>query len=220
MLHVTNHINLNWNLKWFFGCLNTYGAKRLFVKILIMKVKGTILTSIQGFVKENFPNRYQEWIDQLSVDSKGLFTKTIMATEWYDYQDGLVKPSELVSSLFYNNDIKKSAWEIGRYSAEVGLKGIYKVFVLIATPQFIMKRGGKILASFYEPSVLTIGTERPKGVDIHVTEFPDPSEVAENRIAGWMEKALEICGVTNITIELTESLLKGNDKTVYTINWE
>lgn len=185
-----------------------------------MKVKGTILTSVQGFIKENFPNRYQEWIDKLSQDSNGLFTKSIMATEWYDYQAGLVQPTQLAASMFYNSDIKKTSWEIGRYSAEVGLKGIYKVFVLIATPQFIMKRGGKILASFYQPSVLETGNERPKGVDIFVTEFSDPTEVAENRIAGWMEKALEICGVKNITIEVTNSLLNGDDKTVYVVNWE
>jgi len=185
-----------------------------------MKVKGTILTSIQGFIKENFPNRYQGWLDELSTESRNIYTGSILATEWYSYQDGLIRPSEILAKLFYNNNIKKASWEVGRYSAEIGLKGIYKVFVLIATPQFIIKRGGKILASFYQPSVLTIGNERTKGVDIHITEFPDPTEIAENRIAGWMEKALEICGVKNITIDITQSLTKGDEMTVYVINWE
>lgn len=185
-----------------------------------MKVKGAILSSIQGFVKDNFPNRYQEWFDGLSVESKSIHTNSIMASKWYSYRDGLVKPSELLAKLFYNNDIKKSAWDIGRYSAEVGLKGIYKVFILIATPQFVMKRAGKILSSFYDPSVLKLGDVRPNGVDVHITEFADPSEVAENRIAGWIEKALEICGQKNITIKITKSLTKGDDKTVYIVDWE
>ena len=185
-----------------------------------MKVKGTILSSVEGFVKENFSNRYQEWIDSLPPESKSIYTNTILATEWYAYQEGLIKPSEQVAKLFYNNDVKKSSWDIGKYSAEVGLKGIYKVFILIATPQFIMKRGGKILSSFYDPSVLVVDSERPKGVDIHITEFSEPSEVAENRIAGWMVKALEICGVKNITLEITKSMVKGDDITVYVLNWE
>jgi len=185
-----------------------------------MNVKGTILTSIQGFIKENFPNRYQEWFNELPQASKNIFAGSILATEWYSYQDGLIKPSEILSGLFYNDDIKKSSWEIGRYSAEVGLKGIYKVFVLIATPQFIIKRGGKILSSFYQPSVLTVGDERSKGVDILITEFPEPTEIAENRIAGWMEKALEICGVKNISIDIEKSLTKGDDITKYVIDWE
>lgn len=185
-----------------------------------MKVKGTILTSVQGFIKENFPNRYQEWIDALPAESQQIYNKSILATEWYSYRDGLIAPSEVLATLFYNNDLKKSSWKIGRYSAEIGLKGIYKVFVFIATPQFIIKRGGKILSSFYKPSVLKIGEERLKGVDIIITEFPDPTEIAENRIAGWIEKALEICGVTNSQIEITQSMTKGDDKTIYVINWE
>ena len=143
-----------------------------------------------------------------------------MATHWYSYQDGLIKPSEMLAKLFYNNNSKKSAWDIGRYSAEVGLKGIYKVFVLIATPQFVMKRAGKILASFYNPSVLKLGNERANGVDVQITEFSDPSEIAENRIAGWIEKALEICGQKNIAINITKSLTKGDEMTVYIVDWE
>lgn len=185
-----------------------------------MKVKGTIVTSIQDFIKENFSNRHTEWVENLTVESKTIYTNSILATDWYDYQDGLVKPSEVAAKMFYNNDEKKLAWEIGRFSAEVGLKGIYKVFILIATPQFIMKRGGKILASFYQPSILKVGDERAKGVDILITEFPDPTYIAENRIGGWVEKALEICGVKNITIEITQSLVEGADKTIYVVNWE
>ena len=185
-----------------------------------MKVKGTIVSSVDGYIKENFSNRYQEWIDGLSPESNQIFTNAIMATDWYSHSDGLIKPSEVAAELFYNGDVKKLAWEVGRYSAEVGLKGIYKVFILIATPQFIMKRAGKILASFYQPSVMKVGVERPKGVDLYVTEFPEPTIVTENRIGGWIEKALEICGVKNTSIEVTESLVNGDEKTVYVVNWE
>lgn len=184
-----------------------------------MKVKGTIITSVQGFVNDNFPNRYQEWIDGLPAESKTLFTDSIKPTEWYPYQEGLIKPTELLAKLFYSNDAKKAAWDTGRYSAEVALKGIYKVFVFIATPQFLMKRAGKILGSFYEPSLLKLGDVRPKGVDIKIVEFLEPSEITESRIAGWMEKALEICGEKNITIDITKSLAKGDDMTVYVLNW-
>lgn len=185
-----------------------------------MKVKGTISSSVQGYIKENFPNRYKEWLDSLPAESKNIFSNAIMATEWYSYQDGLLKPTQIAANLFFDKDIKKTSWEIGRFSAEVGLKGIYKVFILIATPQFIMKRGGKILSSFYQPSVLEVGEERNNGVNLEITEFPEPSDVAENRIGGWIEKALEICGVKDISIVVSKSLLKGDEKTIYEVDWE
>jgi len=185
-----------------------------------MKVKGTILSSAQAYVKDKFPNRYNDWIDNLSSESKTLYTNPIMASEWYDIRYGLFEPTEKLADMFYNNDVVKVAWDMGRYSAEVGLKGIYKVFVLIATPQFIMKRGGKILSSFYYPCHLETGEIRPKGVDIVISEFPASSEITESRIGGWMEKALEITNVKNITIEKTKSLAKGDDQTLYAVNWE
>lgn len=185
-----------------------------------MKVKGTILTSALGFVKENFSNRYNDWMNELPAKSKEILSKPIMASEWYEIEEGLLEPTRILAKMFYNGDINKVAWEMGRYSAQVGLTGIYKVFVLIATPQFIMKRGGKILSSFYQPSVLTTHNERPKGVDIVIPEFEGSNEITESRIGGWMEKALEICGVKNVTIDKILSMAKGDDRTVYVVNWE
>ena len=185
-----------------------------------MKVKGTIVTSVEGYIKENFSNRYQEWLDQLPTASKAIFSSPILATEWYSHEDGLIRPTEVASELFYGGDIKKLSREIGKYSAEVGLKGIYKVFIFIATPQFIMKRAGKILSSFYKPSKMSIGEERSSGVDLLVTEFPEPTVVTENRIIGWIEKALEICGVKNIKVSISQSLVSGDDKTIFVCDWE
>ena len=185
-----------------------------------MKIKGTILSSLHDFIKEQFPNRFHEWIENIPDKSKELYTGIIMAAEWYPYREGLIIPSEVAANLFYNGDVEKMAWESGRYSAEVGLKGIYKVFVLIATPQFIMKRGGKIISSYYDESELQIGAERPKGVDIRITRFPQSTVITERRIGGWMERALEICNVKNISIDIVSSIAAGDDETVYVLNWE
>lgn len=185
-----------------------------------MKVKGTIVSSVQTFVKAKFPNRLQEWQQSLPPASQQILSNGVMAPEWYDIENGLLAPTRLLAKMFYDGDLEKVSLEMGRYSAEVGLTGIYKVFVLIATPQFIMKRGGKILSSFYEPSVLSTTNERPKGVDILISEFENSTVITESRIGGWMEKALEICGVKNITIDKTKSLANGDDCTLYAVNWE
>jgi hypothetical protein len=35
-----------------------------------------------------------------------------------------------------------------------------------------------------------------------------------------MEKALEICGIKNITIDKVKSIAKGDNITQYVVNWE
>jgi hypothetical protein len=185
-----------------------------------MNAKGTLVSSIDRFVKEKFPDGYKNWLGRLPDTSKKVYTGTVMATEWYPLEAAVVAPTQLVGEMFYNGDIQKAAWESGRHSAEVALTGIYKVFVLIATPQYIMKRGGKIMTSFYDPSTLVIAGERPKGVDVHITEFPSANEVVEHRIGGWMQRALEICGCKNVVTDMPRSLTKGDELTEYIINWD
>ncbi len=185
-----------------------------------MKAKGTIISSIDRFVKQNFPEGYKNWIKRLPDPSKKIYTDVVMATEWYPLEAAVVLPTKLIGEMFYGSDTRKAAWESGRHSAKVALTGIYKVFVLIATPQYIMKRGGKILESFYDPATLVIAGERPKGVDVQITEFPAANEVVEHRIGGWMETALEICGCKNVKINTNKSMARGDAITEYIIDWD
>ncbi len=185
-----------------------------------MKVKGSVISTLKNYINKNYSDRYNEWFKKLDAPSREIFSKVILATDWYPIEEGIVNPSRLAADLFFNGDYQKAGWELGRFSAEEALTGIYKVFVMIATPQFIMKRGSKILSSFYDPSKLAVSAERTRGVDISISDFEKLDTILENRIGGWMEKALEICGCHNVNTEIVESLTKGNERTLYQINWE
>jgi hypothetical protein len=58
-----------------------------------------------------------------------------------------------------------------------------------------------------------------KSVIAMITEFYPPSEVIEYRIAGWMEKALELSGCKNLKVEITRSLAKGDSLTEFDMRW-
>jgi|SRR5690606_29887738 len=134
-----------------------------------MKVKGTVVTSIDKFVKDNFPAKYKDWKLRLPDKSKELFNNPVMATEWYDTESGVLAPTKLIGEMFYDFNVKKAAWDSGNYSAKVALTGVYKVFILISTPAFMMARAGKIMASFYDQAVLNVVENRSKGITLHIT---------------------------------------------------
>ncbi len=184
-----------------------------------MKVKGTVLTSIDRFVKDNFEGKYKDWKNRLPEESKRLYENSIMATEWYEVKAGVIEPTKLIGTMFYDYNNKKAAWDSGNYSAKVALTGIYKVFILISTPAFMMARAGKIMESFYDQAVIKVVENRPKGMTLHMTRFPEANEVLDHRIAGWMERALTICGCKELQLKITKSLAKGDDLTEFVINW-
>ena len=121
--------------------------------------------------------------------------------------------------LFYNGN-KKIYWEIGKFSAEHGLKSIYKIFVKVGSPKFILKLAGTILPTYYKPSSMKGELLDKNKFKATITEFEEYNEVVEMRIGGWIEKALEISGCKNIKVNINKSLLKNEGCTDYIIEWE
>lgn len=185
-----------------------------------MKAKGTILSSIQKFVRDKFDDRYDQFITALSSESRRIYSEAILATEWYDLEVGVIAPTRQIATLFYGGDFKKAALESGEFSAYTSLTGVYKVFVMISTPQFMMARASKILRSFYDPSQIEVVESGEKFMKLHLTEMDMASEVVELRIAGWIQQALQICGCKDVEVRFVQSFSHGDDITEYEVVWK
>ncbi len=183
-----------------------------------MKVRGTVIVSIDKYVKDKYPAQYETWKSKLDTESKTQFEAPV-GSKWYPVEPSVIQPTLALCDMFHEN-IKEGSWESGRYSAEVALTGIYKVFVVISTPSFLMKRASRILSTFYDPSELKVTTHSDKSMSIDVYKLPINNEIIEFRIAGWMQKALEICGCKNVQIQISKALSKGEDLTRYNITWQ
>lgn len=185
----------------------------------VMEAKGSVVKSISLFVERRFPEKFNVWLAALPPASKNIYNKAILATEWYPMHDAVISPTETISDMFYD-DRKKAAWESGFFSAEYSLNGVYKVFVLISKPSFLMSRTSKLLPSFYRPTEILLAYSAAKSMKVHITEFPEPHELLEYRIAGWMHKALEICGCQELDIRITQSMCRKDDVTEFSIDWK
>ncbi|MBW1642689.1 MAG: hypothetical protein JRJ76_07605, partial [Deltaproteobacteria bacterium] len=115
---------------------------------------------------------------------------------------------------------ENGAWEAGRFSADKGLIGVYKMFVKLGSPKFIVGRAATIFSSYYKPSKMEIAGEAEKEVVLHIKEFPELERWVELRICGWIERALEISGSKVIKVELTKSLTNQDTVTEIVVQWQ
>lgn len=182
-----------------------------------MEVRGSVVSNINDYVKEVHPEGYEQWIASLSEESQNLMTRTT-SSKWYPIDNGILEPTKTMCDQFYDSP-KEGAWKSGRFSAEVGLTGIYKVFVVISTPSFLMKRASRVLATFYNPTEVKVIDSSDHSMLVHFTKLPTKNEYLEYRIAGWMEKALEICGCKDLSVRTTRSLAQGDDLFEVQISW-
>lgn len=185
-----------------------------------MDVKGSSVISTREFVKEKFgEDGLKKWMEAMPEESRKIYGAAIISTSWYPLKYGLTEPTKKICGLFYGGDMR-GAWEAGRHSADKGLKGIYRFFVSVASPQFIIKKASTILPTYYKPSRMSAAETGPNEARVEILEFSEISGEVEHRAGGWMEKALEICGCRNVKVETVRSLLTGGDRTQFVIKWE
>ena len=183
-----------------------------------MEIKGVAVKTIPLFVKTKYANRYEEWLNSLSDSSKKIIANTILDSALYDIEDAAIFPTKSICKLFFNNN-DKGAWELGRFSVDVGIKGIYKIFFNIFSINTLISKGSRIMSSYYNGCETEVKKLGNGSAYMRIIKFGKPNHLIELRIGGWIERAMELCGGKNIKIEIVKSLTRGDNVTEYQFNW-
>ena len=183
-----------------------------------MEIKGTAVKSITDFVKANYASDFVNWLKEMPMASQKIMAD-VRSNNWYDVEEAAIVPTKMVAKLFFDGDVKKAAWKLGGYSAETALKGIYKIYVKFSSPSHIISRGSRIIEAFYRPSKLEVMDKTANSIRIVFLDFDTKSDVIENRVGGWCEKALEISGCKDVDIKITSSISKGDANTTILCKW-
>jgi hypothetical protein len=189
-------------------------------KLKKMEVKGTAIKTTRDFIKTKFPEQYDAWFNTLPTESRTLYETALDATKWYPLNDSYIVPIRKVVEMFYNNDNKTGGEELGKYSAEIALKGFYKVFLLVASPTFLIQRASKIFTTFYQPSKIDVEVVHSNAAILKILEFDGIDPALEYRIAGWILKALELANCREPAYEIKSSLAKGDPETDIQFVWK
>jgi hypothetical protein len=183
-----------------------------------MEVKGTAVKTISEFVNNKFPNEFDAWLESLPEESRTLMSSRISLTNWYPIVPSLIIPSRRVGEMFYK-DIAKGSFEMGIFSSEQAIKGIYKMLVMVSSPAFIVNRTSSIMANYYRPCVMDI-TKRSKDMAIvSIIEFPVPDITVDYRIFGWIKNTISVSKFKNPKVEILKSMGKGDASTDFLIQW-
>jgi hypothetical protein len=185
-----------------------------------MQVKGTAIAALPKFIEEKHgPEGLKKWKNSLAADARKVFDDGVMLSEWYPIKELYLEPTAQLCETFYQGDTK-AALEIGRYSADYALRGVYKAFVKLSSVGNFIKRANVLMATYYKPSAMEVVTVDPRRLVLHITVFPAPSQHAELRIAGWIQRSLEIHGCKEVGWAIPRSLAKMDPLTELVFTWK
>jgi hypothetical protein len=184
-----------------------------------VEVKGTAIAAIPEYVKRTYGEAaYCKWLGSLSKDSKRIFGSTIRLSDWLPIKEAYLEPTATVCQLFFGGDFK-GAWELGRFSADYALGGVYRMFLWLPSVKFFIGRASTVLATYMRPCASQVVSVEDGRALVRVTELPGRHPLIEQRIAGWVQRALEIHGCKNVTVAITSSLAAGDNYSDFSITW-
>lgn len=184
-----------------------------------MEVKGSVLQSLPKFIQKRFgEDAVKRWLAKLGPQASEVYSNPIMSSLWYPLIPCLAEPTTTMCELFYAGDMK-GAWEAGRFSAQEALGGIYRIFVIVGSPQTILKKGATAMAMLYRPSEIAVVNVEEKRATLRITRFPEPHPAIDHRFGGFVEQSLVICGCKNPTVTPGLLMTKGDRCSEFHITW-
>jgi hypothetical protein len=60
-----------------------------------MEIKGSAVRTIPEFIRNQFPDKFNEWMALLPPSSAQLFNNAIKSSDWYPLKDTAVVPTEI-----------------------------------------------------------------------------------------------------------------------------
>ena len=158
-----------------------------------MNVKGATILSSINYVKDKFGDAGLDKIKKsLTDEEKEILSGIILQSNWYPFELYL-NLTQKIDMLLGIGDLSVSK-DLGKYEAENDLKTIYRIFYVLGSPEFIIKQSAKVFGTYFDGGDLRIASSGKNDVTAELYNFPSLDQEVLHRIAGFMEKTLELSG--------------------------
>jgi hypothetical protein len=184
----------------------------------LAQIKGTVLLDTLAAIKARAgESELAKIISHLSPETRTIFGAAIHSSTWYPL-DAFVEFLEVDIRETAGGDREMLAKRAERV-IESQLKGIYRVFVRLGSPGFVISRISAVHATYFD-GVQIIPELEPHKAVVKYVGFARHHEIMGYTIVGFYRKALEISGAKQATVQFTVPIAGGGPYSELTITWE
>ena len=182
------------------------------------QVKGTAIVASVRYVRERFGEEaLKRVLGPLPQEERLVLEGGILASSWY--------PMPLFLHFMQEVERQLGAQEpqvirrMGAASAEYGIKGVYKVFFKLGSPEFIIGRAARVFGSYYDTGQIVVSESRAGRAVLDLTGFEGAPQFCE-RILGWMEKTVAMAGAKNLRSDHPRCVHRGDSACRFVGDWD
>lgn len=181
--------------------------------------KGTAMKSTVKYIQDKLEGvRLQMFIAGLPEELQVFFNKTLFASEWYP----AVPMADLMEHFgrFYGGPASELYWDIGRHSSDDGLNTVYKIFIKLGSPEYIIRKAPYVWTTYYSEGAFETRLTPPKGAVLTLKNCRIPHEAICVRVGGWMQRTLEHSGAKDPKVHHAACTLQGQEQEEWAVSWD
>lgn len=185
----------------------------------MVEIKGSaVLDSITGIKKRDGERGYEEIVAQLDDETRKIFVTTISASSWYPL-DAFLRflTVELRKSAGGNEEVLVTRSE---KVVERQLRGVYKIFVKMGSPEFLMKRIAAVHATYFNGVGIEFKSLGAGAAVIRYTGFAPEHRLIGFTLIGFFRKALELSGAKEREVRFIKRIEEGEGYAELAVNWK
>ncbi len=183
------------------------------------QVKGTAVLSSLRYVRERFGEEALAGVlSALPAQDCATLRGLLLASSWYPMSTLLRFMQEVERQLGPRDP--KVLQNMGRASCDEGLRGIYKIFLKVGSPGYIIDRAARVLSNYYDTGELVVVERDERHVAVELRGLEGSERQFCERIYGWMQRTLELTGVRNLRSAHSRCLHRGDPVCRFEGTWD
>lgn len=154
--------------------------------------KGTIILARLSFVQETYPEDWQRYLSSLAPATREAFEAGFLKSSFYPIE--MLFDASRTAERLFGTGSRSLQKGIAAYSARMNMPTVYKIFLRLGSPEFMVKRFARIWGSMYDSGVAS-SEARDGHAAVEVRAFGAPDPLHCEGTTGFMEECLRIVGV-------------------------
>jgi len=184
----------------------------------MVQIKGSaIQETINQVKRRSGEDAFQKILALLDEEARNVFKSEIYSSSWYSL-DFFTRFLELEIRVLA--DGKEEMVTRGSEAViERQLRGIYKAFVKLGSPEFVIKRIAAVHATYFQGVPIEVKLSGNGQAWIKYTGFEKQHRIMGFAIIGFFKKALEISGANDVVIRFATPIEEGKGYSELSISW-
>lgn len=159
-----------------------------------MQVTGHVIRSRHTFVRKAGKDAYQRVLDALGPEARKVMEEGPLETVWYPFEV-LLDLSVTADRVLGQGDLQLCE-EMGSFSCEHNLTGIYRMFFRFGNLDFLLSRAAKAWRSQYDFGSVQLlrDPDNSRRITLELSGVPRPHRAHYLAVKGWAMKAADLSG--------------------------